>query len=77
MKPLLTYIIEHILSDVQCEIDEEESDGFHNLTVHVPKDHMGKIIGKNGRIINSIKNLMKVKAVKDGVKLDIQIVEKI
>lgn len=76
MKDLLSYILDNILGDENIKIDEEEQDGFTNLKITAPKEQMGKIIGKNGRIINSIKNIIKIKAIKEDKRIDVQVVEK-
>ena len=75
MKNLLSYILNNILDNKDIKIDEEEQDGFLNLKITAPKESMGKIIGKNGRIINSIKNVIKIKAIKEDKRIDVQVVE--
>lgn len=78
MKNLLSYILTNILDDgTNFAIEEETQDSFVRLTVSVPKEKMGRVIGKNGRIINSIKNILKIKAIKEEKKIDIQVTEKI
>lgn len=74
MKELLTYILSSI-TDAPFEIEEEESDGFITYTVKAPQDVIGKIIGKNGKTIHSIKNLLKIKAIKEQKKVEIRVVE--
>ncbi len=76
MKEILTYIVENILPEVPVEIKEQEEDGFIIFTLVVPQDQMGKIIGKNGKTINSIKNLLKIRAIKEEKRIDIQVQEK-
>lgn len=76
MKDNLVYILNNILEEQNLEIAEEEKDGFTNLVIHAPKECIGRIIGKNGKIINSIKNVLKVKAIKENKRIDVQVVEK-
>lgn len=56
-------------------VSEEEDNGFIVYKISAPQDQIGRIIGKNGKTINAIKNILKVRAVKDNVRVDIQIDE--
>lgn len=76
MKDILNYILENIL-DEKVEVSEEETDGFITLKITSPQSQIGKIIGKGGKTINSIKNLIKIKAIKEGKRVDIQVVEQL
>lgn len=77
MKQTLDYILNNILDEkTEFEINEEEQDGYLILKINAPKDQIGRIIGKNGRTINSIKNLLKIKAIKENKKIDVQVFEK-
>ncbi len=76
MKDALSYIISSIVDDPkQVEISEEETDGVINYTVTVAKEDMGKIIGKNGKVIKSIRNVVKIPAIKQGKKIYISLAE--
>lgn len=59
----------------EFSVAEEETDGFIVFKITAPQDQIGRIIGKNGKTINALKNILKVKAVKENVKVDIQIAE--
>lgn len=74
MKDILTYILDKFL-DEKVEVSEEEVDGFVTLKITAPQSQMGKIIGKGGKTINAMKNLLKIKAIKEGTKIDIQVTE--
>ncbi|RJQ25404.1 KH domain-containing protein [Candidatus Parcubacteria bacterium] len=75
MKDLLLYILSNISENGQIKVEEEENDGFITLNIYAPKDEIGKIIGKSGKTINSIKNIIKIKAIKENKKVDVQISE--
>lgn len=46
-----------------------------NLELHVAKADMGRVIGKGGRVANSIRTLLKVAAARDGSQANLDIVE--
>jgi len=74
MKELLTYLLSGILGKDDFDIEEETSEnGFIRLKVLTDATNMGLIIGKNGRTINSIRNLLKTKAtlIKIGFSLEV------
>jgi predicted RNA-binding protein YlqC (UPF0109 family) len=76
MKDTLHYIISAIVDDSDAvKIEEKEEDGILNLIVTVAKDDMGKIIGKEGKVIRSIRNIMKIKAMKHDLRINISLAE--
>ena len=76
MKKALEYIISAIVDDPkQIEIAEQETDGVINFTITVAKEDMGKIIGKNGKVIKAIRNVIKIPAIKQDKKIYISLSE--
>lgn len=76
MKEALLYILQSIVEDQESvSVDETEDNGFVTLTIHVNPDEIGKVIGKNGKIIRSIRNVVKIKAIKENKKVQISIAE--
>ena len=45
------------------------------MSLDVDKDDMGKIIGKNGKVIKAIRNVMKIPAIKNNKKIYITLSE--
>ncbi len=45
------------------------------LELHVAKEDMGRVIGKGGRVANSIRTLLKVAAAREGSRVNLDIVE--
>lgn len=60
-------------SDVSVQVDESED---HNTVVyhlHVADNDMGRVIGKQGRIAKAIRTVMKARATKDGLRVQVEI----
>lgn len=73
MKNLLEFILKSITSPSDCQV-EEQADGDHiNLIINAPQEIIGLIIGKSGKTIKAIRNLVKVRATleKKGVSISI------
>ena len=76
MKDTLHYIITAIVDSPDAVIiDEQTVDGVDTFSVTVAKDDMGKIIGKEGKVIRSIRNVMKIAAMKQDKRITINLVE--
>lgn len=72
MKETLLYIVQAIVDTPdQVTVDENEEEGVIQFTIGVAKDDMGKVIGKEGKIIRSIRNIMKIKAIKENKRINI------
>lgn len=74
MQELLTYMLDAIIEG-EYTVTEEDQDGFIVYKISAPEDQIGRVIGKNGKTINALKNILKIKAVKENKKIDIQIAE--
>lgn len=76
MKNALEYIISAIVDNPkEVVILQREENGNIVFEVTVAKDDMGKIIGKSGKVIKSIRNVMKIPAIKNGKKINITLTE--
>lgn len=76
MKKTLSLIISSIVDKPESiEIDEQEQNGIVNFTIKVDKDDMGKVIGKSGKVIKAIRNVMKIPAIKNGKKIYVTLSE--
>lgn len=74
MKDILTYIISSIVNNPdEVKIEEQEENGIVNFIITVSKEDMGRVIGKNGKIIKSIRNIMKIPALKQNKKVFISL----
>ncbi len=76
MKDVLEYIVKAIVDSPDViTIEEEDVDGVVTYTIHAAKEDMGKLIGKQGKVIRSIRNVMKIPAMKAQKKVQIQLGE--
>lgn len=76
MKDTLLHIITSIVDmPDSVVIDEEEIDGVTTFKITVDKNDMGKIIGKEGKVIRGIRNIMKIKAMKQNARINIVLAE--
>jgi predicted RNA-binding protein YlqC (UPF0109 family) len=75
MKELVEYIAKSIASEPdQVRVTEEEGDGRIVFKLEVAPDDKGKVIGRQGRIAQSIRILLRVAAVKQGTRAVLEIV---
>jgi predicted RNA-binding protein YlqC (UPF0109 family) len=76
MQDTLKFIVTSIVDNPDAvEITEQDDNGMLQLIIKVAKEDMGKVIGKEGKIIRSIRNIMKMKAMKHDVRLNISLAE--
>jgi predicted RNA-binding protein YlqC (UPF0109 family) len=76
MKKTLQYLITSIVDNEEAvKIDESEEEGVVTFTIEVAKEDMGKIIGKNGKVIKAIRNVMKIPAMKQNKKIFVNLAE--
>ena len=75
MKELVEYIAKSIASQPDgVRVTEEDEDGRIILRLEVAADDKGKVIGRQGRVAQSIRLLLRVAAVKQGTRAILEIV---
>lgn len=76
MKDTLIYLVTAIVDHPEdVVIDERKEEEMIVFTIHVHQEDMGKIIGKSGRIIRAIRDLIKILAAKKNLYVDVEIAE--
>lgn len=76
MEKLLNYLVGNLIDNKdKFTIKKSEDNGIVVFTIQVLKEDMGKIIGKEGKIINSIRNLIKILAVKEEKRVTVELSE--
>ena len=75
MKELVEYIARSIAAyPDEVKVTEEEEEGRIILKLEVAPDDKGKVIGRQGRVAQSIRVLLRVAAVKRGTRATLEIV---
>lgn len=75
MKELVEYIAKAIASHPEnVKVTQEMEDGRVKLILEVAPDDKGKIIGREGRVAQSIRTLLRVAAVKQGTRATLEII---
>lgn len=62
-------------NDISVELDEINS-SFYEITITANSADIGKLIGKNGNMINAIKTILNGCKAKDGISYKVQVVSK-
>ncbi len=58
----------------QVQVEEVEGSSMIVLELKVHSDDMGRIIGKEGRVANAMRTLLRTSAAKDGMRVSLEIV---
>lgn len=72
---LVEYIAKHLVADPhQVSVKMVENPHSITLELHVASDDTGRVIGKNGRIANAMRTLVRVAAAREGKRVNLEIV---
>jgi len=77
MKKLLEYLVGSIVQDPKSVIVEEtRENGLTTFILSVHDDDIKIVIGKGGQTIKALRELVKIKALQEKLRVNIQIKEK-
>ena len=76
MEQLLTFLAQEITGASSINVTKEERDGMFIYTITLPKEFVGQLIGKDGRVVSSIRTLAAVRAAKENMRVGIEVKEK-
>ena len=62
MKELLEFLLQGVLGEEKFEVEESEDNGRIIYSIKTAPENVGLVIGKGGRMIKSLRNLLKVRA---------------
>lgn len=77
MKELVEFIVKSLVNDqdaVEISIDERDKDC--SILVKVAEEDLGKVIGKNGKVANSIRTVARTSAKKQNKFVNIKFTDK-
>ena len=75
MKELVEYIVKSIVTDPdKVSITTEDSEEGLLLKLEVAPEDKGRVIGKQGRVAEALRTLLRVKAAKEETRVRLQIV---
>jgi predicted RNA-binding protein YlqC (UPF0109 family) len=75
VKAFLEYVARSLVDDPDAVVVEmSEDDDEVTLTLKVGEGDMGRIIGRDGRIANAIRSLLRVMGARDGRHVELEIV---
>ena len=76
MAELLAELARKLVDDPDAvRVDEVEREGAVVLRLHVAKDDVGKVIGRQGRIARALRTIVRAGSATTGRKLLLEIVE--
>ncbi|MBR2070771.1 MAG: KH domain-containing protein [Clostridia bacterium] len=76
MKELVEYLVKQFVPDPEnVVVEENATEDAVVLTVKLPSDDMGKVIGKQGKIAKAIRTIVKAASSKENLKYLVEITE--
>jgi predicted RNA-binding protein YlqC (UPF0109 family) len=74
VKEFLEYVARALVENPDAVRVEMEEDGDEvSLLLHVEQADMGRVIGRDGRIANAIRSLLRVMGTRDGRHVELEI----
>ncbi|HNS62251.1 MAG TPA: KH domain-containing protein [Anaerolineales bacterium] len=76
MKELIEYIAKSLVDHPdEVQVTQSGSGSRVRIELNVSKDDMGRVIGKGGKVANSIRTLLRVAAEREGKHATLDVVE--
>lgn len=75
MKELVEFIAKAVVTKPdKVVVTEERSEGGVLLKLQVDQEDMGRVIGKQGRVVQAMRTLLRVVAVKEGTRVELVVI---
>ena len=77
MRDLLDYLARRLVDEPDAvRVEEiEEDDGTLVLQLHVAEDDIGKVIGRQGRLVRALRTIVRAGGVEAGRRLQLEIAD--
>lgn len=76
MKDFLIYLLQSFVDHPEAvKVEEQGEGGLVILSVVVDPSDIGKVIGREGKVIKALRNVVKILAIKEGKRADINLQE--
>lgn len=76
MEDLLKLLVEPLVTDIkEVKIEKSQNGDSTTFTLLIPKKDIAKVIGREGKMVKSIKNLLKIRAIKENVFVNLEVKE--
>lgn len=75
MQELLEYILKNMFGNPDITVSSTDDEGNITLTIHAPQEEIGRIIGKGGKVINAMKQIVKIQAIKENKRVEVNVEE--
>jgi predicted RNA-binding protein YlqC (UPF0109 family) len=75
MRELVEYLAQSLVDEPEAvQVDEVESGRVTIYEVSVAEDDVGKLIGRQGKVIRAVRTLVKASATRQGTRVDVDVV---
>lgn len=75
MRELVEYMATSLVNHPESiRVEEIQAGNSLVFQLHVDPEDMGRVIGKNGRVANAMRTLLKIAATKEGKRAQLEIV---
>ncbi len=75
MKDLVEYVVKAIVAEPdEVKITEENSDEGLLIKLEVAPDDKGRVIGRQGRVAQALRTLLRVKAAREETRVRLEII---
>ncbi len=76
LQGLVEFIAQSLVDQpTEVNVEKRQNGNTVYLNLYVTKEDMGRVIGRSGRVANSIRTLLKVAAAREGSRTKLDIVE--